>query len=159
MYLFILTLISLSIIVIQDLKLRAVYWFLFPIIFGLGIIRLYPNISATSLLLNFGFLVTLMTLLTIYVSLRQQQLTNITKGFFNWGDILFLASIIPFFEFPIYVYFVTFGTIFCLICHLLVSLVKKQENIPFAGYLALLCIAFLSFEPPIIRLISTYSFE
>lgn len=83
----------------QDLRFRGIHWFVFPLLLG-GVIALRWNeLNAETLLYNTGFLLFLLLFLTLYLSLKEQRLVNITSGYFSWGDILFLCAMIPLFPF------------------------------------------------------------
>lgn len=131
-------------IFLQDFLIRGVYWFLFPILFIFSLIFNWENISV-EIIWNFLFLSFMLFSLTVYVSLKEGKLTNITKGFFGLGDILFLVAIVPLFPLQFYILFFTAGTIVTLLLHLIIQriLVKGQETIPYAGYMSLVLISFL----------------
>lgn len=143
----ILVLISLFVIVlIQDVRHRGVYWILFPLVCFTGVWMRYNSISVIEILYNVAFIVLLMTSLTVYVSLRQGKLTNITKGFFSWGDILFLIAITPLFKPYSFILLFTVGTFLTLILHLIASMFSVQKTIPYAGYMSIACSLFLLIE-------------
>ncbi len=89
------------------------------------------------------FLIGMMLMLTVYLSIKNNKIILITDGFFSIGDILFLAAVIPLFHFNEYIIFFTIGTSFTLFIHLIVQLYKKQNTIPYAGYMSLVTISFL----------------
>ena len=132
----------------QDLKMRAVHWVLFPLVFGISILYTFKEFQLDHLGANVMFLILLLGSLTVYLSLRNGTLVNITKGFFSWGDILFLVAIVPLFNFTSFMLFFTVGTLLTVIVHLLARLIVKQnETIPFAGYMALFTGLYLLFQP------------
>lgn len=145
----ILLVILLLIIFYQDLRYRAVIWFLFPLLFCAAIWYNYDRINPEILFLNILFIVFLLSMLTLYVSARQKKLTAVWKGFFSWGDILFIIAIIPLFDFISYIYFFTFGTLFTLMIHCFVVRFTKNKTVPYAGYLSVAAILFLLFEEQI----------
>ena len=150
----VLLILILLIIFIQDLKMRAVYWFLFPILLGGSIWYNIQNIDLLSLSWNLGFITVSLGLLTVYVSLRQRKLTAIWNGFFSIGDILFLIAIIPLLPFHTYLIYFTIGTICSLIFHAIAMLFfRDNKTVPFAGYMALVLIGFLTFDTSINLLI------
>ncbi len=129
----------------QDIRFRGVHWLVFPLILGGAIALNWDDLNATMLLYNAGFLVFLLLGLTLYLSLKEQRLVNITKGYFSLGDILFLIAIIPLFTFQWFVIFFTFGTIITLVFHLIASMIKPQKTIPYAGYMAIVGIGYVTF--------------
>lgn len=82
---------------IQDLKYRAISWYLFP---ALAIILLVINPSFTiySCLLNMGFVAIVLVLLTGWFSLKQGRLVNLTRRHLGIGDVLFLLCLAFFFS-------------------------------------------------------------
>ena len=131
----------------QDLKLRAVHWVLFPLVFVGSIFYTLDGFRLEELGANVLFLLMLLGCLTIYLSLRQGSLVNITKGFFSWGDILFLLAIVPLFNFTSFMLFFTVGTFLTVLVHLIARLFWKQEaTIPFAGYMSLFTGLYLLFQ-------------
>jgi hypothetical protein len=90
---FYLLLFILIIIFVQDIRIRAVYWFLFPLVFVLSLWYRWQEITYDRFQWNGMFILFSLLFLTLYISLKQQQITAIWKGFFSWGDILFLLSI------------------------------------------------------------------
>ena len=102
---------------------------------------------------NAGFLTVLLLGLTVYLSLKEQRLVNVTDGYFATGDILFLVAMIPLFSVQWYILFFTFGTIATLIFHLIASMVKPQKTVPYAGYMALVGIGYVAFSEQLQNLI------
>jgi hypothetical protein len=98
---------------------------------------------------NVGFLVGSLLALTVYLTLKEGRLVNITKGYFSWGDILFLLALAPLFAFRGYLIFFTFGTCLTLLMHIVASMIKRQKTIPYAGYMAIVGIGFLVFQEQI----------
>lgn len=137
----------------QDLRFRGIHWFVFPLLL-VGVIALRWNeIDAETLLLNAGFLLFLLLGLTLYLSLKEQRLVNITSGYFALGDILFLCALIPLFSFHWFVLFFTVGTCATLIFHLIASFIKPQKTVPYAGYMAIVGITYLAFSEQLHQLI------
>ncbi len=150
----ILLILLLLIIFVQDVKLRAVYWFLFPI---LMVFCLWIGFESNDIV-NIGwsslFFISSMSFLTLYVSIKQGHLVNISNGYFSLGDMLFLIAIIPLLTFPLYLLFFTTGTLLTLVVHgVVVSISKQNKTIPFAGYMALFLVAYLVFDNQINNLI------
>lgn len=134
--------ITMGLVFIQDLKWKTVYWFLFPIIFGLCLWLKWNENGLYALVFNLGLTLFLLFGLTVYLSLKLGELTNPMKGFFAWGDVLFLIAITPFFTPFEFALFISLGSCFSLLVHLILYLFKKaNQQIPFAGYMALFFVA------------------
>lgn len=141
----------------QDLKFRAVYWFLFPIVLGISIWIGWTTSNAENMLWSFFFFIFSMGGLTLYLSIKEGRLINISKGYFGLGDILFLIVIIPIFPFYMYLVFFTLGTIMSLLIHgIVLSIAKGNKTIPYAGYMSLFLIPYLVFNQAINQFILYY---
>jgi hypothetical protein len=152
-----LLILTLLIIFLQDIKFRAVHWFLFPIVLALSIWVGLNFTDIENMFLSLSFFLFSMGFLTLYISLKHKKLTNITIGFFSWGDILLLLAIIPLFSFHLYLIFFTLGTIGTLLVHGIVLTVSKvDKTIPFAGYMSLFLTAYLIFDSNINQFILHY---
>ncbi len=150
----ILLILLLLIIFVQDMKIRAVYWFMFPILLAFSFWIGIETNDLTNMGWNVLFFTFLMGFLTLYLSLKQGHLVNITKGYFSLGDMFFLVAIIPLLTFPLYLLFFTIGTLMTLVVHgVVVSFSKQSKTIPFAGYMALFLVAYLVFDNQINNLI------
>lgn len=130
----------------QDVRSRSIHWVLFPLLLSASILLNFEQLSPLIIGMNLIFLVTLMLGLTLYISLKNRQWTNITAGYFSWGDILFLVAVLPLFDFPSFILFFTVGTMITLVIHLIVLLFRKQNGVPYAGYMAFLGIVYLVFQ-------------
>jgi len=106
----------LLVIFFQDIKHKAVYWFLFPIVFIFGLFIQWETIGL-DLLFNLLFITVLMSLLSLYLSIKNQRLINPLDGFFALGDVLFLIAITPFFFLHTFILFFTSGFLFVLGLH------------------------------------------
>lgn len=132
----------------QDLRFRGIHWSIFPLLLG-GSFWLNQSFDWWDVLNNCAFLSGTLLMLTLYLSLKEGRLVRITQGYFSWGDILFLLAMTPLFEFYGYLLFFTLGTCLSLILHLITSLIAKQKTVPYAGYMAAVCVFFLLFHEQI----------
>ena len=141
----------LLIIFFQDMKSRSVYWILFPLLTAVLLYIEYKGDtilinSIQSTLINLGFLIFQLVVLTIYFSIKNKALVNITESLLGWGDILLLISIS--------VYLSVLNFLFFYIVSLVVTLLiwvcwgmfssKKIKYIPLAGFQSLIFILFLA---------------
>lgn len=136
----------------QDLKYRGIYWWLFPLLFfGLfaysGFVSGWVNVLLF-LLWNSFFVLLQVFLLTLYISFRKWKLTNIFKGYFGIGDLLFLISIACAFSVVNYVVFYVVSLLLCIFITHLSKYAKMYsgEKIPLAGYQSLILIGVLLFD-------------
>ena len=136
----------------QDIRFRGIQWFFFPLIMVLSILYNWEEFLDYNLY-NLAFIAFCLGSLTLYLTIKEGRLVNITHGFFSWGDILILIALSPLFTFERFVLFFTVGTILTLILHLLTSLIVRQKTIPYAGYMALFTIAMLMFDYHVLKFI------
>ena len=88
----------------QDVRFRGIHWFVFPLVLMGSIALNWDNLNLITMAYNAGFLTVLLLGLTVYLSLKEQRLVNVTDGYFATGDILFLVAMIPLFSVQWYIY-------------------------------------------------------
>jgi len=138
-------------IFIQDIKGRAVYWILFPL---LAIVLFCSHaLRAGSLsllwlpaLINSGFVVLQLVLVTVYFSVRQKRLVNIVDRLLGLGDIFFLLSIAFYLSIINFLFFYIISLITSLFVWVIWQMIaeRKTKHIPLAGLQAMLFILFLT---------------
>lgn len=126
----------------QDLRYRAVYWFVFPILFVLLSWYVLQLTAFDEVLINaafnLGFFLMQLLLLSLYFSLKHKSLVNITRQFLGWGDVLFLVCITVCLSPGNYMVFYIGSLILIAIPALIVNKSTSQQKIPLAGLQALL---------------------
>src|ERR1700743_489851 len=88
------TMAVLALIFLQDVRGRAVYWFLFPLL-AAALVSIRFNLHEAWI--NMVFIVVQLLILTVYFSLKSSQWVNITTQLLGLGDILFLVCIALYF--------------------------------------------------------------
>ena len=125
-------------VLLQDIKERQVYWFLFPIIGLCAAILFYnntiPELFYTTVVVNFIFILLLLGAVLLYSKLKLK--TSISNTFGLGDGLLFLALIFSFSSISFIILFV-FGLIFSLVLHLILNKNSKHQTVPLAGYLSL----------------------
>lgn len=127
----------LAVIFWQDLRSRAIWWFLPPLLFASFILLKWSGLDIVAILLNMAFVTMMIGLLTIYARFRFGKLENPFKSYFGLGDYLYLLALTPLFPLQGFIWFFTAGTIIVLMVHLVVMLFSKDRTIPYAGYFSL----------------------
>ncbi|MHB8209086.1 hypothetical protein [Mucilaginibacter sp.] len=147
----ILILLVLLVIFVQDIKSRSVYWIVFPLLIVLFIISDLIKQKATgdlwlSVLLNLGFLVLQLLIITGWFSLKEKRWLNISANRLGWGDILFLVSISFYLSFVNFLFFHIVSLFAALTGWLIWQFFtnKKSKHVPLAGMQALAFGIFLS---------------
>ena len=130
------------IIIYQDIKERAVWWFLFPVFLLCAAWLHYHqsiqeifwkhilfNLSAFFIVFSFAFL---------YSKLKMKA--DFLKEAIGLGDLLFFLALS--FAYPTVTYIVVFvfSMLFSLILHLVIHSGKKSATVPLAGYASLFLI-------------------
>lgn len=125
-------------IFVQDLKSRSVYWFWFPLLVValiiLGLQHSSFKILFTTSLVNSGFVIFQLALLSLYFSFKERRFVNITESLLGWGDILFLLTICWYFAtLNFFLFYIASLVIVILIWSALPLLKNKYRHIPLAG--------------------------
>lgn len=147
-----LLIIVLLIIFYQDLKMRAVHWILFPLTFIFSITYNFSYTNLFNSLINVLYLTIILCALTVYLSIKNKKIVNISNGFFSLGDSLFLLVITPLFSNQQYIGFIIISSLYALLVHFTLTKINSNQNptIPFAGYAALLLTGFIFFKSTIL---------
>jgi len=133
----------------QDFKYRGIYWWLFPLL-CFGLLR-YSSITTgwqlvySAATLNAVFLLVQVVLISLYISVKRGRFTNIFKGFFGLGDLLFLCCTACCFSVMNYVLFYIISLFLTIAFTLGLKFlsVQMKEKIPLAGYQAILLMALM----------------
>lgn len=135
----------LSLIIYQDFKQRAIYWFLPPLLCIFLVIRsllFMPYYELfNSFLFNAGFIVLQLLLLSVWMSIKNKRFVNIVDSYLGLGDILFFFAIAAAFSPFQFVLFYVAGIFFTLLMAI-VSRLKSTMNpqIPLAGAMSIFMI-------------------
>jgi hypothetical protein len=141
----------LVLIFFQDMASRSVYWFLFPLL-AAALTWLHFRQCGSfaqlwqSCLLNICFLAAQYVLLTVYFSMKNKKLINISSDLLGPGDMLFLLSAALYLSVLSFLFFYLASLTTILIAWAIYQLVsaKKNKQIPLAGFQALLFFIFLA---------------
>lgn len=135
---------GLSIILYQDVKERAVWWFLFPI-FGtiagyLHFITSVPDFFLLNVLINMAVVGLIFLFSFFYAHLKMK--VSFFKEAIGLGDILFYFVLTLAFPTEAFIVVLVFSMIFSLVLHTFVSRKQQNTTVPLAGYasLFLICI-------------------
>ena len=152
----------LVLIAIQDFKLRAVSWFLFPILFVLCIIRSLNYIDIAVLLKNFSlnalFTVIQLGIVYIYFAIKKGKFFKTFKKAIGLGDILFFIIICLNFCLINYIVFQIISLLLILLSFGFLRLVNiaKRKLIPLAGGMAIALLALFCLQD-IIKILDLYN--
>jgi hypothetical protein len=139
----------LLVIFVQDIKERAVYWFMFPVLMllFLGLHWLQGNAFAEirqSVSINIGFLAFQFLMVSAYFSVKHKKWTNITAGLLGLGDVLFLLTLCFYLSVLNFLFFYIASLVLVLLIWLVWQFFAKEtdKQVPLAGLQALLFAVF-----------------
>jgi len=118
----------------QDWKYREIH--LFPMLFFF--IATYKLVSPMwqMIFINLSFLAVQLVFLTLYFSIKEMKMVNLTQDYLGWGDILLLAAFSLFFHPVNFMIFMVAALIGSLLLHLFLNHKYKDQNgIPLVSYL------------------------
>ncbi len=130
--------IVLLVIIIQDIKHRAIHIVLPVLLFftALVINHLDHALSYANIAYNIIFIAVNVLGLFIYFSIKEKRFFNPIDSMLGLGDIFFFIAISPLFSLKAFIVFFVSGLIFSLIIHLVSNIFKKANTIPLAGYMS-----------------------
>lgn len=134
----------LILVVYQDFRFRAVSWVIFPLLPVLFIMLNLPSVSLeeslANTMANLGFAGSMFLFVTIYFSIRNRRIVNISNGFIGWGDILFILSLGFLFSPLNFIIFYLASLLITIVATLILSWLNKidRNSVPLAGLQALL---------------------
>ena len=133
--------------VYQDIKDRMIHVLWFVVIFSatISVNYVFAN-NWFDTLLSLIFLGVNVSVLFVYISLKNKKITNILETHLGLGDILFFIAVIPLFSVRNFVLFFILGMFVSMTLHLLFNRFQKHLTIPLAGYLSLFLISILSYS-------------
>ncbi|WP_435624325.1 hypothetical protein [Flagellimonas sp.] len=138
--LYLLTILCLCYIVLQDFKERQVYWFLFPLLLILLItihsIKVHDKyILFLSVVFNFLLVSTILLILYLYTRLiLKRRFVNYSLGL---GDILFFYAFASGFPILTFSFLFVFSIFFSLLFYLIFKKKLFAQSIPLAGLMGI----------------------
>lgn len=136
-------------IFVQDIKHRAVYWFLFPglMVSFLALQLLQGNSPAgmwQPVLVNIVFLLIQLVVVSAYFSIKNKKWINITDGFLGWGDVLFLFGLCFYLSVLNFLFFFVVSLVLVIVIWITWRIIAKQadKHVPLAGLQSLIFAVF-----------------
>lgn len=87
---------------------------------------------------NFLFFLVTLSLLTIYMSIKNKRFMNPFQNYFGLGDLLFYIAITPLFLVRTYVFFFILSMLFAIVLQIGLQKKMNESTVPLAGFSALL---------------------
>jgi len=127
----------LLLILVQDLKYRAIH-FALPLLIGIIGTFLFFDKQQDYIVLfySFFFLFTTFLILFLYQSIRRKSIVNpfVSIGI---GDIIYFVSVIPYFSTTNYILYFISGMLFSLLAFIFLKARSNTELVPLAGFFAI----------------------
>lgn len=141
---FIIVLLLLFVITVQDFKYRAVHVI---ILLSLFLTSTFFYYNANKSLINYStiaYTIIVFLFLWIYFSLKSKSFRSLFINYIGIGDFLFLISISPLFNLQSFIVFIITGIVFTIVSSILLRKKINNSEIPFAGilsgYLLIVCL-------------------
>lgn len=138
----------LLIVFFQDWKYRAIHVVL-PILIFLSsyfIIKQENKLSNKIMLLNICFFIITLSILTIYMSLKNKRFLNPFQNYFGLGDLLFYICIAPLFNLKNYILYFILSMFFAICMQFTLRKKIKHNTVPLAGFSALFLFIILAMD-------------
>ena len=143
----VLVLAGLGVVLVEDLKHRAVSWFVFPVLAVLFILLAAQTLPFSEAImnwsLNIAFIGFQLLFLVGYFSLKERKLSPVVSQYLGWGDICFWLAAAAYFTFAGFIFYFLGSLLVALILHLLFRQLiplRYSKTIPLAGWQALVLI-------------------
>ena len=135
---------SLAMVLYEDLRYRAVSWWVFlSLVVGVLAYRLTMlpahNVLAHALA-NLAYLAMLFSLSTLYYIVKKRRWVNLFRHMVGIGDLVFLLSVMVLFDPVSFAFFMMLSGLFALVLHLGLRRARAYplpEKVPLAGFQAL----------------------
>jgi len=132
----------LVLIALQDLKERAVYWFLFPLVGGLLALLHFGQTSLHQYIIMVGINILLVSLILLILYLYTKLIANqkFLNVSFGLGDLLFFYAFAL--GYPTYTFLLLFigSILFSFVVFLVLKSRQNLETIPLAGLMGIFLI-------------------
>lgn len=139
--------VCLAVIVVQDFKHRQISWFLIPLALTGFVYKAFlsGDFAWKDFLLNVGFVLIQLLLLSLYFSLKNKRLINIVDRYLGLGDILFFIVLCAVFSPVNFILFYLFSLTITLMSIVIYTVISRHQTpaIPLAGAMAALLILLL----------------
>lgn len=132
----------LAVIFFQDWKQRQIHVALPVLVFAAAVwLGVQQNkITFQEIGCNAAFFLVILSVLIVYMSVKQQRFSNPFQNYFGLGDLLFYLSVTPLFLLRNYILFFILSMLFAIMLQLLLRKKMQDNTIPLAGFSSLFLI-------------------
>jgi hypothetical protein len=136
--LYFILLLCLSGLLIQDWKYRKIHVGLPVIVFLLSffLVQRLHRLDIKIVLHNILFFIVMLSVLVLYMSIRNKRFLNPFENYFGLGDLLFYIAVTPLFFLYNYIMYIILSMIFALVMQLFLRRLIRKDMIPLAGFSA-----------------------
>lgn len=130
---------TLMVMTYQDLKYRAITWWLFPVMLLAPVLNI-QSFDIMTCMTNLG-IITLQFLLTaLYFRIKGITITHLLQHYIGVGDLLFFVALITYFSPLHFIVFFNISILISLVVYQVYLVVSKTKNqlIPLAGLQAVI---------------------
>lgn len=136
------TLLCLSLILLfvffQDWKYRRIHVLLLVAIFLLSVYITHTMpLLVKNILFNGVFFLITLSVLVLYMSIKNKQFLNPFDHYFGLGDLLFYIAVTPLFILPNFILFFILSMVFALVLQVVFKKLIHENTVPLAGFSAL----------------------
>lgn len=122
----------------QDWKYRRIHVILPIAIFLLSFYITHTDpFLVKNILLNGIFFFITLSVLVLYMSIKNKQFLNPFNHYFGLGDLLFYIAVTPLFILPNFILFFILSMVFALVLQLVFKKLIQENTVPLAGFSAL----------------------
>jgi hypothetical protein len=127
-------------VLFQDWKYRRIHVGLplLILIFSFYVIQLESKFLIRIIAYNLAFFILTLSILTLYMSIKNKRFLNPFQNYFGLGDVLFYVAIAPLFILQNYVLFFILSMIFAIALQIGLKKISTENTVPLAGFSALL---------------------
>ncbi|RTY91792.1 prepilin peptidase [Flavobacterium sp. GT3R68] len=123
----------------QDWKYRRIHVGL-PLaifLFSFYIIQQQSNMMVGLIAYNLAFFGITLSILTLYMSIKNKRFLNPFQNYFGLGDLLFYAAVAPLFLLQNYILFFILSMVFAIVLQIGLKKIIKENTVPLAGFASL----------------------
>lgn len=134
-------LLCLAVLFFQDWRHRKIHIGLPVAVFLISFFLVYETPELIRIIaLNAAFFLIILSLLVVYMSIKNKQFSNPFRHYFGLGDLLFYLAVTPLFVLRNYVLFFILSMLFAIVLQLAFRKRMQHPTVPLAGFSALFLI-------------------
>ncbi|MGK4568996.1 hypothetical protein [Flavobacterium sp. 3HN19-14] len=138
-------LLCLSVVFVQDYKNRMIHLTLPILIFALSLLMAAGlDEIFLKIIVNISFFLIIVSVLTLYMSIKAGRFLNPFRNYFGFGDLLFFIAVTPLFRLNGFIIYFTMAMLFAIVLQLALKRMMKHDTVPLAGFASVLLILLIA---------------